>query len=794
MAGRLNRLLLLAALYLLPPAVHGQEIRIGVLAFRGTETALNMWVPTADYLSRQIPGATFKIIPLDLAGMHARVRDRKLDFVLTNTGNYVELEARFGISRIATLKNLRQGGAYTEFGAVIFTRMGHPEISALADLKGHSFMAVSRDAFGGFQMAWRELLRHGIDPFADFKQLRFAGFPQDEIVYAVQRGDVDAGTVRTDTLERMAREGKVSLESFKVLNQKSAPRFSFLLSTDLYPEWPFAKLRHTSELLSEQVAVALLSLPATSEAARAAQSAGWTIPLDYGSVHELFRHLRIGPYAHLNRLTWKRVWQEYGSWIVAALIVVCVMIVFLVWLIRVNRRIALEVTERKEAQRTLAAHSDTLEQRVTERTRKLEELNLALQKRDFILRQLHEIAARSGSRFEEKLRKLLQAGCEHYGLSHGVLAEIYDRNCHILHLNAPSALFTIGDIVSVNETILCLALQRNETLCISDVSRSEFRDKPIFNTNRICSIIGTPLYVDGTIFGTLNFCDVDIRGEPFTSVDVDILLLIAQWIGGEIGRYRAAERLQTHQHQLAHVARVNTMGEMASGIAHELNQPLTAILNYSRGGLRRLSKGGGPEEMASGFSKISSEAERAAHIIRQLREFLRPGELQHEAVDVHHVALSVARLAKPQLGQHDVEIIVGDAANFPRVSADRIQFEQVLLNLVLNAIDAVKTLDRKRIIKVEFEVVDQVRMRIIVTDNGVGIAKQNLDKIFHPFFTTKPDGMGMGMSITRSIIEAHGGKITIQSTPGINTCVELTLPLWFGQQDESGFRKSVSAP
>ena len=161
-------LLLVAGLVAMLPGVSMTDPRevctIGVLAHRGPETAIRMWTPTADYLSRQIKYCDFRLVPLDLDGIRAAEDQGELDFILTNPGHYVELESRYGISRIATLINDSPNGASTMFGAVIFTAAHRKDIRALADLKGKSFAAVDVAAFGGFQMAWRELKEAGVDP------------------------------------------------------------------------------------------------------------------------------------------------------------------------------------------------------------------------------------------------------------------------------------------------------------------------------------------------------------------------------------------------------------------------------------------------------------------------------------------------------------------------------------------------------------------------------------------------------------------------------------------------------
>jgi two-component system sensor histidine kinase TtrS len=227
----------------------------------------------------------------------------------------VELESRYGISRIATLMNDRPGGASTRFGAIIFTGAHRTDIQSLADLKGKSFAAVDEAAFGGFQMAWRELKEAGVDPFKDLKDLRFMGFPQDQIVYAVRDGRVDAGTVRTDILERMANKGVIDLADFNVLNPRESEGFSLLHSTRLYPEWAFAKSVAAPGDLARDVSIALLKMPRDDPATRAGKYIGWTVPLDYNRVHELFQELGIGPYQVSGDITLMDVLRRYWYWL-----------------------------------------------------------------------------------------------------------------------------------------------------------------------------------------------------------------------------------------------------------------------------------------------------------------------------------------------------------------------------------------------------------------------------------------------------------------------------------------------
>ena len=334
---------------------------IGVLAFRGEEKALKRWVPTAEYLNQQIPGSQFNILPLGLEELRKAVEKNQIDFLLTNTGHYVEMEVFYGVSRIATVKNDIDGQVYTSFGAVIFTRADRDDIQRLEDLKGKRFMGVKRTGFGGFQMAWRELKEHGIDPFRDFASLEFSGFPQDEVAFAVRDGLVDVGTFRSETLELMEREGKIKISDFKILNQQFSPSYKMLHSTRLYPVWPFARLKHTSRELSEKVASALLTMPPDSHAAKASRVAGWTIPVDYQPVHEMMRELRVGPYAGLGDMSWQQLILRYWKWLTVISVAVFLLTVVTIVLRKTN-------TKLNQTQQQLKKHQQELVDTVHART------------------------------------------------------------------------------------------------------------------------------------------------------------------------------------------------------------------------------------------------------------------------------------------------------------------------------------------------------------------------------------------------------------------------------------------
>ncbi len=356
-------------------------VNVGVLAHRGVDACIHTWSPTIRYLTEQIPANEFRLLPLNLDEMSDAVEQGKVDFILTNPGNYVELERRYNITRITTLRNLRHGYPYTQFGSVIFVRADRNDLRSLTDLKNRSFGAVDKAAFGGFQMAWRELKDAGINPFKDLSDIRFLGFPQDNIVLSVRDGKIDAGTVRTDILERMAADGQINIEDFRILNRQISENFPFHHSSRLYPEWAFAKTRTSSEKLAETVAIALLNMVENHPAAVAGKYAGWTVPLNYQPVHELFMDLEIGPYQKLVDISLIGLMKQYWYWLVPILVVIVLSIFHN---ILVNRQVTLRTRE-------LSQTNYALEKEVAERRKAEEDARNLLDEKRFLAQKCMQV-------------------------------------------------------------------------------------------------------------------------------------------------------------------------------------------------------------------------------------------------------------------------------------------------------------------------------------------------------------------------------------------------------------------
>ncbi|MCM2340088.1 sensor histidine kinase [Rhodoferax sp.] len=562
-----------------------KDVAIGVFAYQGEQAATSDWNPLISYLNQTLPDHRFRLENHDAESLRQAIAGERIDLVITNPGYYIAMEAAFGLSRIATLESSGLSAAKA-LGSVVLVRSDRTDLQELSDLAGKRMAAVAPDAFGGYLLAAQEMLHNGVDPESDLKEIRFIGLPMDQIVEAVQQGQVDAGIVRACVPEQMVREKRLAPADFRVLSQRQENQFPCALSTPLYPNWPLAVTRQTDPVLAKQVARALLSMPQTAD------GMGWTVPADYQPVHDLYRELRVGPYAYLREITPEGLARRFWPWLLGALMAL------LAWII----------------------HTVRAEHLVLRRT--------------------------------AQLRDSLHA------------------------------------------------------------------------------------------------------------------------------REQAETRMRESQEQMEHLSRLSVLGELSGNLAHELNQPLTTIGTYARTVLRRQDSGRlTPEAISEACSQIVSEAERAGGIVQRIRHFAKKRSAVREPVDLVLIAkearhLIIGMLAHPPTIHFDNRL-----PDHCRVLADGPQIQQVLLNLIKNALDAGRNLPPERHrVQVIVEAVDHwVHLHVI--DQGCGLEPPQLAHLFEPFFTTKPDGLGLGLPICKTIIEAHGGRLWAEpNAAGPGMCFSFSLP------------------
>jgi PAS domain S-box-containing protein len=293
------------------PAYGAEPIKIGVLAFPSKAQAQARWQPLAGVLKQAMPERDFVVITFNHPELDQAVAARQLDFVLTNGGQYVLLRNSNGLSSpLATLAANGTGKSLTVYGGVIFSRAGQADLNTLSDIKGKTVAAVASESQGAYQMQAYELSRVGIRLPQDVNLIT-TGLPQGQIVEAVLAGRADVGFVRSGVLEAMMRAGKLDITQLKILNPQALPDFPLLVSTRLYPEWPFAAMPHIDENLARHVAAVLFELDENQDAAHAMGIHGFVVPADYSPVEEVLRELRLPPFEVAPPFTLHDVWTRY---------------------------------------------------------------------------------------------------------------------------------------------------------------------------------------------------------------------------------------------------------------------------------------------------------------------------------------------------------------------------------------------------------------------------------------------------------------------------------------------------
>jgi PAS domain S-box-containing protein len=255
---------------------------------------------------------------------------------------------------------------------------------------------------------------------------------------------------------------------------------------------------------------------------------------------------------------------------------------------------------------------------------------------------------------------------------------------------------------------------------------------------------------------------------------------IVKWYGTSTDiedRKRAEETVRKAQAELAHVTRVTTMGELAASIAHEVNQPLSAIMNNSSACLRWLASGEpNLDEAREAARRVIRDGARAGEVITRIRALLRKTDTEKARLDINQIIREVVTLTRNEATGKGVALRLELAAGLPPVLGDRVQLQQVILNLIMNGIEAMASVtDRPRVLLICSRQHESDNVLVAVRDSGVGLDGQDLEKLFDAFYTTKSQGLGMGLAISRSIVEDHGGRLWVVSNDGPGATFQFTL-------------------
>ncbi len=860
------------------PSSTGAEIRIGVLAKRSVKICRQRWQPLADYLSENFYEKKFRIVPLSFTEIAAAVAAKRIDFVLTNPAIYVNLELKYGVSRILTLVQKEAGIFTNEFGGVLFYRVDRGPFHRLVDVRGHSLRAVSAQSFGGWLMVLREFKEKGLAP-EDLRVLvKFTG-SQDQVVYDILAGKADFGIVRTGILEKMAAEGRIDDNKLAVIHDHGGGKnhLPFLHSTRAYPEWPLAKLKHTNEYLANRVARTLLFLQPVDEAAIKADIGGFCTPLNYQPVRELLQILHQPPFVHYGDVSFRQIfWQYYHYWI-ALLLLFLMVVAGIVSVSLVNKK----VYKLQQEQVLTIEQLHLAEADAQARNYMAQELLNAVPLPVFYLDSEHnyrgcnqafekfsgltkpELRGRSGLEVavaggkimvNEDDKKLLEepqiitrefvfnednadfslfelrltAYRNHDHQPAGLIGVLNDLTEHKLLLRQMSQLSAVvkqaTESIVITDTEGLIQYVNPAFVKITGYTREEaLGQKPsVLKSGRQDDDYYRELWQTVTRGETWRGDFVNKRKDGSLYDEAAVIFPIRN-DKGEIVSLAAVKRDITKekamQTQLRTTQRLEAVGQLAAGVAHELNTPIgfvasnfesitgyiknfVELIEFYRQAVAELAaqlpETGPPvleqsvaleedlqiefmlEDLEDLFSESRDGFERISSIVVKLREFSRVDQMDvRESFNFNRAIETTLVVARNEY-KYSAEITLELDPDLPDVMAAGGEINQVVLNVLVNAAQAIKEQERSELgaitIKTDFDC-GWVYCRI--SDDGPGIKPENLERIFDPFFTTKPvgKGTGLGLNISYDIItKKHNGSLVVTSELGVGTTFVISLP------------------
>jgi signal transduction histidine kinase len=359
---------------------------------------------------------------------------------------------------------------------------------------------------------------------------------------------------------------------------------------------------------------------------------------------------------------------------------------------------------------------------------------------------------------------------------HGALAAIRDflgvDRAELIefpgHGGAGNAWSLFGGPDMTRVSWLMLRLQGGEVVRISRLD-----EVPDIN-----ALVALPLRAGGAVLGGLVVATV-VAERAWPDELMDQLHLVGEAVTNALASAQAEREAARLRQDLAHIGRVSAMGELTASLAHELNQPLTAILNNAEVALQHLDASPlnlvGLREI---LADIVADDKRAAEVIRRLRALVRKGELAHVPLDINDVVAEVAQLVRNDVVLRKVPMTVDLASDLPGIRGDRIQLQQVVLNMVLNGLEAMlEPNGRDRALAIRTAREGDAAVMITVEDSGVGIDVDDVERLFEPLYTTKPQGLGMGLAIARTIVHAHGGQLRASNNVSGGATFGFTLPV-----------------
>ena len=822
-----------------PTQSYGAEpVKIGVLAFRPKPQTLAQWQPLAVALKQALPERDFVVEALTYPELEQAVAARQLDFVLTNPGHFVFLTKRSGLSSpLATVAVKEHGRPATVYGGVIFTRAGQTDINTLLDIKGKTVATPTIEALAGYQMQAYELKRAGLRLPQDIKLLT-TGMPHDKVVETVLAGHAEVGFVRSGVLEALEGEGKLDMKQLKILNRQTLPGFPQQVSTQLYPEWPFAAMPHIEETLARRVAAALFLLEDNKAATQAMGISGFVVPADYSPVEDVLRELRLPPFEIMPSFTLQDIWTRYRWQMAGSSLAFGVIVILGVVLLLMYRRLAAKhqlillqqhnLQENEEKFRTVAdytlgweywegvqheilyispscesitgysraefiASPDLLMRVVHPDDRQQAEahrhdignqedaiLDFRIVRRDGGIRWIEHVCHPIWHDGVFKGRRISNRDISERKQAEKKLRESEEKY-RLLFDSAGDAIFIHDEEARMLEVNQRAAEQYGytiEELMALTIDQVDTPEESQYAPQRIARLMQ---------HGHLTFETVHQRkdGSPLPT---EVNARRINWHGkpAMMSICRDITERKRLEAEFVKIRNLESLAILTGGIAHDFNNLFQVLVGNIQ--LAKMNT----EESSAAFPFLAQAEQTSAlatKLTSQLSGFSSGGNMLP-------IIIQPASFIK----EETFSAVAGSGlvAEFDladtlwAIKVEPAQFANVIKQLVLNAREATDAGSGGKLrIKAVNESLRENQgspsildpgnyVKISFEDQGCGINEENLPHIFDPYFSTKQrgaqKGMGLGLTLCDTIIRKHGGAITVESELGKGTTFHVYLP------------------
>lgn len=708
-------------------AFASDAVTIGVLAFRPQPQVAQQWRPLVGYLRKAVPEHEFSVEPLSYVQMNEAVASRRVDFVLTNPGHYVQLARLSGLSSpLVTLARNVDGQPLSAFAGVIFTRADAADITTLEDLRGRRIAATSDSSLGGFQMQTGEFLRNDLKKPAASKLL-FTGMPHDAVVEAVLSGEAEVGFVRSGVIESLVAENRLDSRELKIINRQNLSGLPFQASTRLYPEWPLSAMPHSDPELSRKVAAALLNLDPRGDVAREIGIYGFGIPGDYSIVEDLLRELRLPPFEILPRITVADVWNQYSWWIIAMVLAGCLVAGLSFRLLLTRRQLASE--HERMGNVLWGTGVGTWEWNI----------------------QTGE------TRFNERW------------------AEIIGYRLEELEPTSIETWASFAQPDDLAESAVALqahfAGERDDYECEARMRHRDGHWVWVLDRGRVVSWTrdGKPEWMAGTHLEITRRKETEAELQRYR--DHLEALVEARTVDLSLAREAA---------EVANRAKTTFLANMS----HELRTPMNGIIGMTTLAKMRMSDPAGVKHL----DQALASADELLSMISRILEFSKLDSerttLENADFPLQSVLDPVVNLARVRAGEKGLGFAteIQDGLEQGILKGDCQRIRQVLLSLIENAIKFTEDGEIKVHIHVLEDAEGAADLRFTVTDTGVGIPSEAHDRLFKPFQqadnspTRVFGGTGLGLALSKQLVELMGGDIGFKSTPGTGSSFWFTVP------------------